>query len=72
MVPRVPSGKRKGHLGWVCAIRKVCRVTVARLVGVHMCALGGLKAGMCRRVPGGAWATMSKLGVEPCEQDWCV
>jgi len=39
------------------------------LVGVHMCVSERRKAGMCRCVPGRAWATMSKLRVEPCEQD---
>lgn len=56
MVPRVPSGKRKGHLGWVCAIRKVCRVTVAHTQWVcTRVRLGGQRkdcAGVCRVGPG--------------------
>lgn len=28
------SGQRKGHLGWVCAIRRVYNVTVAHFNGV--------------------------------------
>lgn len=41
-------------------------------VGVHVCVLGELRAGMCKRVPHGAWETVSKLLVQPCEQDWHV
>lgn len=58
MVPWVRGIERKGHLGWVDAIRNVCSGTVTDAKWVCICAPGGLEARMCRCVPGGAQVTV--------------
>lgn len=48
-------------------------MTVADIKGVYMyVCLGGLRARMCRCMPGGAWVTVSKLHIQPRKRDWCV